>query len=68
MQAANPAFIPRNHLVEEAIRAAVDDADYAPFEALMTVLASPFDDRPAHARYAAPPRPDQVVHQTFCGA
>ena len=67
MRATNPAFVPRNHLVEEAIRAAVDEADYTPFEELMTVLAKPFEDQPARARYSEPPRPEDVVHQTFCG-
>jgi uncharacterized protein YdiU (UPF0061 family) len=67
MRAANPAFIPRNHLVEEAIRASVDEADYTPFEELMTVLSNPFEDQPARSRYAEPPRPEEVVHQTFCG-
>ncbi len=64
---ANPAFIPRNHLVEEAIAAAVGAADFAPFETLLTVLAKPYEDQPEFGRYAEPPRPDQVVHQTFCG-
>ena len=67
MRAANPAFIPRNHLVEEAILAAVNDADFAPFETLVTVLATPYQEQPAFARYADPARPDQAVHQTFCG-
>jgi uncharacterized protein YdiU (UPF0061 family) len=67
MRVANPAFIPRNHLVEEAISAAVNDGDFSPFESLLTVLSRPYDDQPAFGRYADPPRPDQVVHQTFCG-
>ena len=67
MRAANPAFIPRNHLVEETIAAAVNDGDFAPFETLLEVLSTPFDDQPDFARYADPPRPEQVVHQTFCG-
>ncbi len=67
MRQANPAFIPRNHLVEEAISAAQDRGDYGPFETLITVLTNPYDDQPGFARYAEPPRPDQVVHQTFCG-
>jgi len=66
MRTANPAFIPRNHLVEKAIRSAVDEADHATFGELMTVLADPFEDQPAHASYAEPPRPEEVVHQTFC--
>jgi uncharacterized protein YdiU (UPF0061 family) len=67
MRAANPAFIPRNHLVEEAISAAVDDGNFAPFENLLTVLSMPYEDQPAFGCYVYPPRPDQVVHQTFCG-
>ena len=67
MRAASPAFIPRNHLVEEAIAAAVSNGDFLPFENLLTVLAMPYEDQPGSGRYADPPRPDQVVHQTFCG-
>ena len=66
MRLANPAFIPRNHRVEEAIVAAQTD-DFAPFERLVQVLASPYQDRPEHAAYMDPPRPDQVVRRTFCG-
>jgi serine/tyrosine/threonine adenylyltransferase len=68
MRAANPAVIPRNHLVEEAISAAVNNDDFAPFDELIGVLAKPYEEVPATlARYALPPRPDQVVRQTFCG-
>jgi uncharacterized protein YdiU (UPF0061 family) len=67
MRAVNPAFIPRNHLVEEAIEAAMNDGDFLPFESLLTVLSRPYEDQPGFSRYAAPPQPDQVVHQTFCG-
>ena len=67
MRAVNPAFIPRNHLVEEAIGAAVDGRDLTPFEELVSVLSAPYDDQPGRERYAAPPRPEQVVHKTFCG-
>ena len=66
MRAVNPAFIPRNHLVEEAINAALD-GDLIPFDDLLTVLLTPYEDQPAFARYTDPPRPAQVVHQTFCG-
>ncbi|WP_306046370.1 protein adenylyltransferase SelO family protein [Nioella sp. MMSF_3534] len=66
MKAANPAFIPRNHRVEEAIAAAVS-GDYAPFERLTTVLARPYDDQPDHAELMAAPAPEEVVQATFCG-
>ncbi len=67
MRAANPAFIPRNHRVEEAIQAAVNREDFGAFETLLTVLAQPYDDQPDFARFAAPPKLEEVVHQTFCG-
>ena len=67
MDAANPAYIPRNHLVEEVIAAAVQGGDLRPFHALVDRLAEPFAFDAAQARYALPPRPEQVVRQTFCG-
>jgi uncharacterized protein YdiU (UPF0061 family) len=67
MYLANPVFIPRNHLVEEALQAATERADFTPFNTLAEVLARPFAYDQALARYATPPRPEQVVRQTFCG-
>ena len=67
MRASNPAFIPRNHLVEDMIAAAVTRRDYAPFERLLAVLSTPYDDQPGAERYAAPPKSDEVVLHTFCG-
>jgi len=67
MASVNPAFIPRNHRVEEAIRAAVDHDDLDPFEQLLEVTASPYLEQPGRERHAAPPRPEEVVHATFCG-
>jgi uncharacterized protein YdiU (UPF0061 family) len=67
MRRVNPVFIPRNHRVEAAIVAAQELGDFAPFEKLVTVLSRPYDDQPAHAAYADPPMPDEIVQQTFCG-
>jgi uncharacterized protein YdiU (UPF0061 family) len=67
MLAVNPAFIPRNHLVEAVIRAAVDEGDFAPFHELVTVLSNPFEAQPAFARYENPPADHERVLQTFCG-
>jgi uncharacterized protein YdiU (UPF0061 family) len=67
MRGVNPVFIPRNHLVEAALRAAEDRQDFGPSEELMGVLASPFEDRPGMERYAAPARPEEYVSKTFCG-
>ena len=67
MQNENPLYIPRNHLVEAAIRAANEEADFAPFEALVAVLSRPFEERAGLERYAAPPQEHERVRQTFCG-
>lgn len=67
MRRTNPAYIPRNHLVEEAISAAVRLEDFGPFEDLIRVLSRPFDDQPGRERYTLPPKPEEVVRQTFCG-
>jgi uncharacterized protein YdiU (UPF0061 family) len=67
MRRVNPAFIPRNHRVEEALAAAIQRDDYAPFEALQRVLARPFDDQPEAAHLAEPPPPGQEPYRTFCG-
>ncbi|KQT80746.1 protein adenylyltransferase SelO [Methylobacterium sp. Leaf466] len=67
MRAVNPAFIPRNHQIEAVIVAAVTRDDYAPFAALLEVLATPFEDQPDRGAYALPPREEERVLQTFCG-
>lgn len=67
MRLVNPAFIPRNHRIEEMIQAAVRRADFEPFETLVRVLERPYDDQPDFAHLAEPPRPEERVRHTFCG-
>ena len=67
MQDTNLAYIPRNHRIEESIRAAEDHGDFAPFHRLVDVLAAPFDDQPDNAAYQKPPLPQERVAKTFCG-
>ncbi len=66
MAAANPAFTPRNHRVEQMIEAAVQ-GDYGPFHRLNRVLAQPFKEQPDEADLKRPPTQSEVVHATFCG-
>jgi serine/tyrosine/threonine adenylyltransferase len=66
MRRENPAFIPRNHRIEEAIAAGIR-GDFAPFETLVRVLARPYDEQPEAAHLAEPPEPNERVQQTFCG-
>jgi len=67
MRAVNPAFIPRNHVVEAALDAAVWRQDFQPFEELLDVVSLPYADRPGLERYSTPARPEEVVSRTFCG-
>jgi serine/tyrosine/threonine adenylyltransferase len=67
MRAVNPVFIPRNHVVEAALDAAIRRQDVQPFEELLDVLSRPYEDRPNLERYATPARPEECVSQTFCG-
>ena len=66
MEAANPAYIPRNHRIEQMIEAAVE-GDFTPFETLNTLLARPYDDQPEFAAYRHPATETEAVRATFCG-
>ena len=67
MRSVNPLFIPRNHLVEAALNAAVERQDFQPFEELLQVVLTPYQDRPGLERYVNPARPEERVCATFCG-
>ena len=66
MRAVNPAYIPRNHRIEQVILAALD-GDYKPFEVLTKILAAPFNDQEQYSNYQLPPLPEEEIRQTFCG-
>jgi uncharacterized protein YdiU (UPF0061 family) len=55
MNTHNPAVIPRNHRVEEALEAAVERADFTVMEKLLGVLSQPYQDPPEQAGYHLPP-------------
>ena len=67
MRGVNPAYIPRNYLVEEMIAAAVEDQDYAPFEAMLGVLMNPYEEQVGAEKYAALPPESETGYRTFCG-
>ncbi|MDX1432281.1 MAG: YdiU family protein, partial [Gammaproteobacteria bacterium] len=68
MRAVNPAYIPRNHRVQQAIDAASrDEPDLEPLDRLLAVVSRPFDDHPGLDDHTRPPQPHEVVQQTFCG-
>lgn len=67
MRLVNPAYIPRNHRIEQAIVAAVEKGDFSLMERLRLVLANPYRQQDGFSEYALPPSPAECVTQTFCG-
>lgn len=67
MRSRSPGVIPRNHKVEEALEAAVARDDYSVMEALLRVIARPYDDPPEQGSYHLPPEPGGPPYRTFCG-
>jgi uncharacterized protein YdiU (UPF0061 family) len=66
MDAVNPLYIPRNHVVEAALAAATD-GELAPFERLVDVMSHPYAERPGLEDYALPAPADFGRYVTFCG-
>ena len=66
MRSVNPAIIPRNHKVEEALQAG-EDGNLNPLQNLLKALENPYDDGDLQTPYQAPPKPSERVLQTFCG-
>jgi len=66
MRSANPALIPRNHRVEEALKAA-EDGDFSYMDRFLNALEHPFAHTPKQAEYAEPPGPSACGYRTFCG-
>ena len=66
MDRVNPVYIPRNHLVEEALAAATE-GDLDPLEGLLEAVSAPYDERRGLERYAAPAPEDFGRYRTFCG-
>ncbi|WP_342041915.1 protein adenylyltransferase SelO [Bacillus sp. OTU2372] len=67
MQNSNPAVIPRNHRVEEALAAAVTQGDYSVMNELLQVLSNPYAHNPGQEEYCTLPEPSTRPYQTFCG-
>ncbi|MDN8587587.1 YdiU family protein [Paenibacillus sp. 11B] len=67
MRNSNPAVIPRNHRVEEALEQAENHGDLSVMEKLLAVLSNPFAHSPEQAEYAELPAQCNTSYQTFCG-
>jgi uncharacterized protein YdiU (UPF0061 family) len=66
MRRHNPAVVPRNHLVEEALEAATSEHDFSVMERLLAVLATPFDHDREAPKFSAPGQPGRP-YRTVCG-
>lgn len=66
MMSANPAVIPRNYRVEEALSAA-EEGDLSVTERLLDVLSRPYAYDEDQEEYAALPPKSDVPYRTFCG-
>ncbi|GED56572.1 YdiU family protein [Brevibacillus formosus] len=67
MKKSNPAVIPRNHRVEEALEAAWKEGDYTVMERLLAVLSDPYAYTPEQVEYTTLPAESACPYQTFCG-
>jgi serine/tyrosine/threonine adenylyltransferase len=67
MKKSNPAVIPRNHRVEEALDAAVNNEDYSVMEKLLEVLSNPYAHTAEQEDYTAPAAATARPYKTFCG-
>ena len=66
MQKNNPAIIPRNHQVEQALSSATD-GNLSPFHSLLQALNNPYNNSRELESYQCPPKPHQRIKNTFCG-
>lgn len=66
MDRINPIYIPRNHLVEQALTAATA-GDLGPVQPLLDAVTAPYDERPGLDGYASPAPEDFGTYRTFCG-
>jgi serine/tyrosine/threonine adenylyltransferase len=67
MRNSNPAVIPRNHRVEEALEAAEENGDYSVMERLLNVLANPYAHTTEQEEYCMLPANSTQPYRTFCG-
>jgi len=67
MRNSNPAIIPRNHRVEEALEAAVKQEDYSVLKRLLDILSTPYAHSEEQSEYSTLPAQTAQPYRTFCG-
>ena len=65
MNKINPLYIPRNHLVEDVINAAVNNNDFSKLKELLKVVRKPFAKGDFDKKYSLPPLPEEIISNTF---
>ena len=63
----NPAYIPRNHIIEKIIESAEDKNDFSPMKKLLSIIEKPYNSQNVDVKYESAPQPHEVVSNTFCG-
>ena len=67
LNSINPIYIPRNHMIERAIREYQEDNTHKIMDEMLEVTSNPFLDQENKKEYAIPAEEDEQVTQTFCG-
>lgn len=67
MKRKNPAVIPRNHRVEEALEAAVKEGDYSVMKKFLDVLSNPYEHSTKQYEYSTVPPISSCAYRTYCG-
>lgn len=67
MQSNNPTVIPRNYIVENAIKAAVNNNDYSVINKFLEALKNPYDYSNIGEEYSKIPEVPSCPYKTYCG-
>ena len=67
MQSNNPTVIPRNYIVENAIKAAVNNNDYSVINKFLEALKNPYDYSNISEEYSKIPEVPSCPYKTYCG-
>jgi uncharacterized protein YdiU (UPF0061 family) len=67
MREANPRYIPRNHLVEEALDEYVETGSLSTFKRLLAILETPYTSKDVSSQFQQPPpREFDTEYTTYC--
>ena len=67
MQLCNPCYIPRNHIVDKAIKLVELKNDYSLFDQVLTLIKKPFQEKENGTFLFMPPSKKEKIKNTFCG-